>query len=62
MTDNEFARERGIPKAFRQYAKRYGKGVRVMAQMHKRIAAPRLDHWGDKIAAAHRALALIQGR
>ena len=40
----------GVPKAFRQYAKRYGAGVDDMLRMHKQVDVPMLDHWRDRLS------------
>lgn len=53
---NSKARDCGIPKAFRQYARRYGSDVSAMVQMHRRIPAPMLDHWRDRREAFRTAL------
>lgn len=45
---NYYARKHGIPKAFRQYSKRYGQGPDAMVNMQKRIPADTLDHGRDR--------------
>lgn len=39
LTKNEFARKHGVPKAFRQYAKRYGSSVQNLVQLHLQMPA-----------------------
>ena len=34
--DKQLARDAGLPKAFRQYARRYGKGVEELLRDHKK--------------------------
>lgn len=50
-TDGERARQSGIPKAFRRYCKRYGKGVTDMIMTHRRFPADTLDHGRDRALA-----------
>jgi len=58
---NNTAREHGIPKAFRQYAKRYGSSVTAMVKMHQLLNHVRtLDHWRDRREAFQRAVASLQ--
>ena len=45
---NETARNAGIPKAFRQYAKRYGSDVMTMIALQHQIPAAMLDHGRDR--------------
>ena len=49
---NDAARAAGIPKAFRQYARRYGSDVATLVQMHRRSPAPMLDHGRDRTVRA----------
>lgn len=58
---NADARAAGIPKAFRQYAIRYGGGVDAIVQTHKQYPALMLDHWRDKGNALRKALGLPTG-
>lgn len=52
------ARER-IPKAFRQYAKRYGNiGPEDVLAKHAQFRALPLDHWRDRGMATHKALGM----
>lgn len=52
----------GIPKKFRQYAKRYGRGVDDMRAMHLKFKdVPMLDHWRERREAAQRILGILQG-
>ena len=46
--DKQLARDAGLPKAFRQYATRYGKGVEELLQDHKKHPVPLLDHGRDR--------------
>lgn len=57
---NETARDHGIPKAFRQYARRYGSSVEDMVQMHRRIPAPMLDHWLERRKTWNRMAAIAR--
>lgn len=45
---NREARHNGIPKAFRQHARRYHSDVHTLMQMHRQYPAPLLDHWRDR--------------
>lgn len=47
--DKELAKKAGIPKKFRQYAARYGKGVEDLVACHKKHAVPKLDNWRDRM-------------
>jgi hypothetical protein len=56
MTENELARQYGITKRMRQYAKRYGRvgregGLTVLdiVQMRRQYPAQMLDHWRDRV-------------
>jgi hypothetical protein len=49
---NDDAREAGIPKALRQYARRYGSSVEQIVQTHRQFDVPMLDHYRDRAAAA----------
>ena len=54
---NETARAAGVPKAFRQYARRYGSSVQRLQQMHLQLGGvPMLDHGRDRREAMQRAL------
>ena len=46
--DKALAQEHGVPKAFRQYAGRYGDGIEGLLQDQKKYPVGRLDHGGDK--------------
>lgn len=58
---NNDARAAGIPKAFRQYAARYGVGVDKIVQTHKQFNVPKLDHWRDKGNVIRKALGYPTG-
>ena len=59
-TENKFARQHGVPKAFRQYAKRYGHGVEMLVASHKQEKhIGKLDHWQDKKDAAAKVFAFM---
>lgn len=57
---NAQARQAGIPKAFRQHARRYHSDIHTLLQTHRQFPAPMLDHWRDRIRAFNRAVALMQ--
>ena len=61
MSNPRSDRKFGVPKVFRQYAKRYGAGVEEMVRMQAQVDVPMLDHWRDKREAAWKALAELQG-
>lgn len=58
---NDEAREHGIPKWLRQYAKRYGVSVGQIEQTHRQFDVPKLDHWRDRGNATRKALGLSTG-
>lgn len=59
--EGDKARKHGIPKRFRQYAKRYGnKGIDDIVQMHAQFPVPRLDHARDRREAIQRAMGVAQ--
>ena len=45
---NDDARAAGIPKAFRQYAKRYGSNTHTLVATHLQINVPMIDHGRDR--------------
>ena len=46
--DKQLARDAGLPKAFRQYARRYGKGVEELLRDHKKYNVGPILHWRDR--------------
>lgn len=59
--EGDKARKHGIPKRFRQYAKRYGKkGIDDIVQMHAKYRVPALDHARDRREAMQRAMGVAR--
>jgi len=54
-TNNDQARDHGIPKWLRQHAARYGVGVDQIVQTHQQFRVPTLDHWRDRDIVAYKA-------
>lgn len=51
--ESEKARKYGISKAFRQYARRHGKGIDDILQMHAKFPVPHIDHARDQMSRRH---------
>lgn len=51
--ESDKARKHGISKAFRQYARRHGKGIDDILQTHAKFPALRLDHARDEMSRRH---------
>lgn len=51
--DKELARKFWVPKAFRQYSKRYGSGVEQLIACQKQHPVGMLNHWEDRLFARY---------